>query len=186
MAFTPFDAQDFGLMSTVQAGQPLPPQLKAKINDLRRELGQYPEYQLGFFSKRIVRRPNMRGDGGLVFGPARPSDQHWFLYVVGGDGDEVQLNIGMWPDYIRVGLGFQIGRTARPKIPAFRVFQTFLGVRPPLPFREAFYRCVEKNRFGIEDIPTKDADEVLYRLETFVVPADDAPVFVFVGALWNV
>lgn len=86
----------------------------------------------------------MRGDSGLVFGPARSGDQHWYLYVVGGDGDEVQLNIGMWPDYIRVGLGFQIGRTARPKIPAFRLFQTFLGVRPPLPFREAFYRCVEK------------------------------------------
>jgi len=70
-------------------------------------------------------------------------------------------------------------------MPAFQLLQTFLGARPPLPFRDAFYRCVEKNRFGIEGVSTRDTDELLHRLETFVVPADDSPVFIFVGALWT-
>jgi len=127
----------------------------------------------------------MRGRDGLVFGPPRADDVHWYLYIDGGDQDQVQLNIGMWPQYIRVGLGFQIGRQVSPKMPAFQLLQTFLGVRPPLPFRDAFYRCVERNHFGIEGVPTRDADELLHRLETFVAPADASPVFIFVGALWK-
>jgi hypothetical protein len=50
------------------------------------------------------------------------------------NGDQVQLNIGMFPEYLRVGLDFMIGRQVKPKIPAFNVFQTFLGSHPPLPF----------------------------------------------------
>ena len=184
MAFVPFDVQDFALMNIVQKDS-IPGPLQAKISDLRDELGRFPEYQLDFLSKRVVRRPNMRGYGGLVFGPPRGSVKHWYLSIVGGDQDQVQLNIGMWAPHIRVGLGFQIGRQVSPKMPAFQLFQTFLGVRPPLPFRDAFYRCVERNAFRIEDTPTRDADDVLHRLETFVVPADDSPVFVFVGALWD-
>jgi hypothetical protein len=184
MAFVPFYEQDFALMSTVRKDA-IPAALEAKISDLRQELGQFPEYQLDFFSKRIVRRPNMRGDSGLVFGPPRSGAGHWYLYVVGGDQDQVQLNIGMFTTYIRVGLGFQIGRQVSPKMPAFQLFQTFLGIRPPLPFRDAFYRCVERNGFRIEDTATRDADDVLRRLETFVVPADASPVFVFIGALWG-
>ncbi|WP_155990782.1 hypothetical protein [Thermacetogenium phaeum] len=156
---------------------------------MRRDLCSFPEYDLEFFRKRIVRR-SMRGDKGMVFGPPRTHDEHWFLYTVGGgDQDEVQLNIGMYPEYIRVGLGFQIGRQVAPKIPAFRVFQTFLGVRPPLPFRAAFYYCVARNGFGIEiqgDPKKVGPDDVLRYLETYVVPADGSPVFVFVGALWDV
>jgi hypothetical protein len=61
----------------------------------------------------------MRGNRGLVFGPARSGRQHWYPFVVGGDQDQVQLNIGMWTSHIRVGLGFMIGRQVQPKIPAF-------------------------------------------------------------------
>ena len=184
MPFVPFDAQDFAMMASVADGK-IPEPLEAKITELRRALGQFPEYQLDVFAKRIVRRPNMRGRDGLVFGPPRADQQHWYLFVVGGDQDQVQLNIGMWPQYIRVGLGFQIGRQVSPKMPAFHLLQTFLGARPPLPFRDDFYRCVERNHFGIEDVPTQNTDDLLHRLETFVVPADDPPVFIFVGALWG-
>lgn len=55
------------------------------------------------------------------------------------------MNIGMWEDHIRAGLGFHIGRA---RTSPFRVFQTFLSIRPPLPFRDAFYRCVEKTDLG--------------------------------------
>jgi hypothetical protein len=184
MPFTPFTQSEFQAMQSVAAGT-YPPGLAQKIDDLRRELGTFPEFELDFFRKRIVRRPNMRGDQGLVFGPPRWTTGHWFLFVVGGDQDQAQLNIGMWADYIRVGLGFQIGRQVSPKIPAFQIFQTFLGVRPPLPFRDAFYQAVKRNAFQIEDQPSGTPDDVLYRLETYVIPADRDPVFVFIGALWD-
>ena len=182
--FTPFDTNDFELMEHVSKSS-IPDILFSKIEELRKGLGQYPEYQLDFFRKRIVRKPNMRGVNKLVFGRPRSTDKHWYLFVVGGDQDQVQLNIGMWPDYLRVGLGFQIGRQINPKIPAFHLFQTFLGIRPPIPFRDAFYKCVQKNRFLSEQIDAKSSDELLHRLETYVVPADTSPVFIFVGSIWD-
>jgi hypothetical protein len=150
MKFTPFDQRDFDLMQQVKYKHALPNQLDHKISALRGELDSFPEFKLEFFGKRIRRRPKMRGQKGLVFGPPRTDDKHWYLYIVGGDQDQVQLNIGMWSEYIRVGLGFQIGRQVSPKIPAFQVFQTFLGVRPPLPFRDAFYDAVQRNKWRIE------------------------------------
>lgn len=185
MSFTPFNGQDFKQTAALVEGGTVPNPLAEKIENLRQGLATFPEFQLDFFSKRIVRRPKMQGDHGLVFGKPRTYDGHWFLYVVGGDQDQVQLNIGMNEEYIRVGMGFMIGRQVKPKIPAFYIFQSFLGMRPPLPFRDAFYKCVQRNNFKIEDIKTKDADELLHRLETYVIPSDDTAVFVFVGALWN-
>lgn len=184
MSFTPFDINDFNLMNHVSSDS-IPPILKNKIEELRKGLGIYPEYQIEFFSKRIVRRPTMRGHDGLVFGPPRNDEKHWYLYVVGGNQDQIQLNIGMFPDYIRVGLGFMIGCQVSPKIPAFQIFQTFLSIRPSLPFRDAFYSCVKRNKFVIEDINTKDTDELLHRLETYVIHSDRSPVFVFIGAIWD-
>jgi hypothetical protein len=92
----------------------------------------------------------------------------------------------MFADYIRVGMGFMIGRQVAPKIPAFYLLQSFLGRRPPLPFRDALYNCIEKNHFQIEGIQTGDADETLHRLETYVISPDEETVFVFLGAVWGV
>ena len=186
MPFTPFDANDFSQTAALSDGGPIPDPLAGKIEDLRQELGAFPEFQLDFFRKRIVRRPGMRGYGGLVFGYPMVYEGHWFLFVVGGDQDQVQFNIGMFGDYIRVGMGFMIGRQVAPKIPAFYILQSFLGMRPPLPFRDAFYNCIQRNNFQIEDLPTRGADELLHRLETHVIPSDDTTVFVFIGALWDV
>jgi hypothetical protein len=92
----------------------------------------------------------MKGKNGLVFGRARWAYQHWFLFDVGGDANQVQLNIGMFPKHIRVGLGFMIGRQVAPKPPAFQVFQTFIGARPPLPFRNALLEAISTHRLRIE------------------------------------
>lgn len=188
MPFMPFDSHDFADTANIRNGQ-IPSRLRSKIDDLRHGLGTFPEFQLDFFRLRIVRRPGMRGSMGdrLVFGhPRADFDGHWYLYNVGGDGDQVQLNIGMFADYIRVGMGFMIGRQVSPKIPAFYVLQSFLGMRPPLPFRKALYECVTINGFEIEQLKTKDADETLHRLETYVVPPDQDTVFVLLGAIWDV
>jgi hypothetical protein len=187
MKFTPFDQQDFDLMKQVAHKHALPTLLERKINALRTGLCAFPEFELEFFSKRIRRRPKMRGHkGGLILGPPRADDKHWYLFNASGDQDQVQLNIGMWQEYIRVGLGFQIGRQVRPKPPAFQVFQTFLGVRPPLPFRDAFFDSVKRNNWRIEDEPDlTDPHTIIQHLETFVVPANADSVFVFIGALWT-
>ena len=187
--FIPFSARDFELMQNVDKGQ-LPSALQTKIDALRHELNQYPEFQLASFRNRVVRRPGMIGDreDGLVFGHPRSDSKHWYLYVVGGDQDQVQLNIGMFPSHLRVGLGFQIGRQVRPKIPAFHLLQTFLGVRPPLPFRDAFLQTIKKQKFSIEDRgdPTFGTPEELVELlETFVVPADEDATFILIGAIWK-
>jgi hypothetical protein len=186
MSVTCFDASDFNQTATISHGAQIPPPPTEEIKALREGLSSYPEFELDFFRKRIVRRPGMRGSDGLVFGPPRAYEGHWFLFVVGGDQDQVQLNIGMVKDYIRVGLGFQIGRQVAPKIPAFYVLQSFLGTRPPLPFRDALYNSIQRNGFQIESVQTRDADELLHRLETFVVPSDIEPSFVFLGAIWDV
>jgi hypothetical protein len=186
MSFASFDSSDFDQTATISDGGPIPYPLAEKIKALREGLGAYPEFELEFFRKRIVRRPGMRGSDGLVFGPPRAYEGHWFLFVVGGDQDQVQLNIGMFKDYIRVGIGFQIGRQVAPKIPAFYVLQSFLGTRPPLPFRDALYNAIQRNGFEIEGVQTRDADELLHRLETFVIPSDIEPTFVFLGAIWDV
>lgn len=186
MPFVPFTPNDFAAMNNATAAAP-PDEVNRKADELRRDLCGFPEFQLEFFGKRIRRR-QMRGSDGLVFGRLRwDVDRHWYLFNVGGDQDQVQLNIGMWPTYIRVGLGFQIGRQVSPKMPAFQLFQTFLGIRPPLPFRDAFYRVVERNGLRIEgEEAASTAADVLSRVETYVVPPDSGPVFVFVGALWDV
>ncbi len=64
MPFTQFNADDFAQMRNVTKNY-IPPSLGAKIEELRRELGTFPEYQLDFFRKRIVRRPSMRGQMAL-------------------------------------------------------------------------------------------------------------------------
>lgn len=186
MPFTSFNTADFSQTGALRPGEPIPDPLASKIEDLRQGLGAFPEFQLDFFRKRIVRRPGMRGQGGLVFGSPRVYEGHWFFFIVGGDQDQVQLNIGMFENYIRVGMGFMIGRQVAPKIPAFYVLQSFLGMRPPLPFRDAFYSCVQRNSFQIEDLPTRHADELLHRLETYVIPSDNTTIFVFIGAIWDI
>lgn len=131
----------------------------------------------------------MRGHNGLVFGPARWVERHWFLFDVGGDQNQIQLNIGMFPSHVRVGLGFMIGRQVSPKPPAFRVFQTFLGLRPPLPFRNALLEACSQWNLRLEiqgDIEScRSADHIVSRLETFHVQANDETVFVFLGKIWE-
>jgi hypothetical protein len=172
MSFAPFTTADSQQTAALAHGDTTPNPLGEKMEGLRQDLCDLPEFQLDFFRKRIVRRPRMHGSGRLVLGKPKVYDGHWFFFVVGGDQDQVQFNVGMFDDYIRVGLGFMIGRQVAPKMPAVQVLQSFLGTRPPLSFRDALYNCVER-------ISTSDTDELLHRLEIFVVGPDEETVFVF-------
>lgn len=188
MVFSPFDAFDFQQVTLLHGTAPQ--SLVDKTNELRRDLGAYPEFKLHFFRQRLARRPHMRGRNGLVFGPARWGDRHWFLYDVGGDQNQVQLNIGMCPNHIRVGLGFMIGRQVAPKPPAFHVFQTFLALRPPLPFRNALLETIAQHGLRIEIQgqvePATDPAAIVACLETYHVPSNKKEtVFVFLGHIWS-
>ena len=123
--FTPFVQSDFELVQRLSKDEPNS-QLASKTEALRKALDGFPEFSLDYFKHKITRRPRMKGRGGMVFGNARWENNYWYFYNVGGDQDQVQLNIGMSPSHIRVGLGFMIGRQVVPKPPAFNVFQTFL------------------------------------------------------------
>lgn len=184
MPFTPFTQSDFFSLQEVSKNNS-PDSLRLKIDDLREGLAQFPEYNLDFFKNRIARRPGMRGSGGLVFGEPHFEDKYWFLYTVGGDQDQVQLNIAMFPEYIRVGLGFMMGRQDIPKMPAFHVFQTFLGARPPIPFRDALFESVKNNNLRLEGYESNDPKDIIERLETYVVHGDRDKDFIFIGHLWN-
>lgn len=188
MSFSPFAEADFQRMTTLRHKAP-PADLESKTEALRTELGGFPEFALDFFRHRLARRPSMRGRQGLVFGPARWDNQHWYLFDVGGDQNQAQLNIGMFPTHIRVGLGFMIGRQVAPKPPAFRVFQTFLGYRPPLPFRNALLESIRDHALRIEIQglvePFRDPDQIISRLETYHVPPNEDTVFVFIGHIWE-
>lgn len=162
----------------------------SKTEALRKALGTFPEFDLEFFRHRLARRPGMRGQDGLVFRPARWTDQHWYLYDVGGDQAQVQLNIGMFQSHIRVGLGFMIGRQVAPKPPAFQVFQTFLGVRPSLPFRNALFEAIAAHDLRIEiqgqvEESLTDPDRIAARLETYHVAPNEDTVFIFRGHIWR-
>ena len=198
MPFTPFNQRDFEQTAQLSDGGNIEEPLATKIAELRNGLDAFPEFKLDFFRRRLVRRPRMKGadrpifgdperDEGdrLVFGAPKVEQGHWYLVSVGGDQDEVQLNIGMFEEYVRVGMGFIFGKQMVPKIPAFRVLQSFLGMRPPLPFREHIHRTIKRNEFQIEGVQTRDADETMRRLETHVVHADDGVKFFFLGAIWG-
>jgi hypothetical protein len=97
----------------------------------------------------------------------------------------------MFETHLRVGLGFMMGRQVALKMPAFRLFQLFLGLRPPIPFRSAFHECIEQNKFSLEIRGEPKfgmvgrAEEVIGFLETYSPPADEEPIFLLVGALWK-
>ena len=60
-------------------------------------------------------------------------------------------------------------------------------LRPPLPFRDALFRCIEENKFQIEApeaVITGDAEHILHRLETYVVPSN-VTSFLLLGAIWD-
>ena len=188
MRFKPFSNADFERVGSLHYKEPSR-DLGVKTEALRAALGEFFEFEIDFFRHRLARRPQMRGRQGLVFGPARWDDQHWYLFDVGGDQAQVQLNIGMFPTHIRVGLGFMIGRQVAPKPPAFQVFQAFLGNRPPLPFRNALWEAISANQLRVEIQGQVEAqtgaDEIIARLETYHVPPNEETVFVFLGYIWN-
>lgn len=190
--FAPFTATDFSQVAHLVWGGAIPSPLRDKIDALRTELGGFKEFAPDYFRCRIARKENAKYAEGLVFGGPRVQDGHWFLYNVGGDQDQVQLNIGMYKDLIRVGLGFMLGRAARPKPPAFTVLQQLLSARPALPFRQILTDLLQRRAdFGIacpDGFLTRStgyrAQDLVQWLETHVPPANET-TFILVGALWD-
>ncbi len=57
VSLIPFTPEHFQMMASAKANSPVP-EIEERINDLRKVLGAFPEFGLGFFAKHLfVVRP---------------------------------------------------------------------------------------------------------------------------------
>lgn len=76
--------------------------------------------------------------------------RHWYTRNVGGRA-EAQFNVGLFPEYLRVGLGFEFrkGRYGSPNVQTtYGEFKSIL-----MENRQAFERLVQDNLFEVEWVP---------------------------------
>src|SRR5216110_228436 len=76
---------------------PLVPQLHAYLNEL-------PCLRNLYIMRRRWRPGAHSGDAFRRFVTSR---KHWYTFHYGGR-NEAQFNVGMWPEYLRIGLGFEL------------------------------------------------------------------------------
>lgn len=110
--------------------------------------------------------------------------EHWYTYNAGGR-KEAQFNVGMFPRYMRVGLGFELTNKVHgnPEAvqAAFGAFRTVLRQR-----RESFERFVRENSLRIEWRPV-GRRELEYvptpKVSGWLSRPRGVPEWVFVGRL---
>ncbi len=83
-----------------------------------------------------------------AFGSFKPDPQHWYTFNHGGR-TEAQFNIGMFPEYLRVGLGFEF--TLKQGGDPTKVQYCFVGFLNAMRRNEAaFPKFVIRNNLRIE------------------------------------
>jgi len=103
--------------------------------------------------QRIRRRWKPQIRSSLAFeGDDFPTErEHWYTYNTGGR-NEAQFNIGLFPDYLRFGLGFEFTKKVygEPESvgPVFGQFCDILRQH-----RQAFDRFAQDNSFWVEWLP---------------------------------
>jgi hypothetical protein len=106
---------------------------------------------------RRALNPNIRER--LAFRDFSTEPEHWYTHHAGGR-NEAQFNIGLFPEYLRVGLGFEIaaGTHGNPE-----AVQAVNGAFKSIvrQHRQAFDRFVEKNKLEVEWHP-KDRPNLEY------------------------
>lgn len=181
-----FTEEDFKLMNNVRNEQSCPQDLKEKIARLRHELSAFPEFNLPYFDRRIRKFGSMkRQTGNMLFGEPHFGEKYWYLFNVGGEGDQMQLNIGMSPDYLRVGVAFiASGKAVARRLPGFERFKT--AVLHNLYVNRGFKDCVSNNSFKVEDQPELDSPNKITDWLSQLTPEDlKERAFLFIGSLWK-
>ncbi len=93
--------------------------------------------------------PQVRGQ--LAFGNCTPEYEHWYTYNIGGR-NEAQFNIGLFPDYLRIGLGFEFTKKAYGKPERVQAAWGRFGV-VLRQHRQAFERFAQENSLQVERLP---------------------------------
>jgi hypothetical protein len=125
-------------------------------------------------------RQNLAFAGDLI-----PEYEHWYAYNTGGR-NEAQFNIGMFPDYLRIGLGFEF--TKKKGGDPERVHSAYDSFLVVIQQEDTFKNFVQKNYLEIEWVP-KDETILKYERTEDVVnwllhppPAD----WIFIGRLLKI
>lgn len=130
------------------------------------------------------RRQGVRAREQEAFGTFKADPFHWYSFNHGGR-NEAQFNVGMFPDYLRVGLGFEFTEKqgGNPKNVLF-AYSTFRGlIRGRM--RSEFINVADENRLEIEYGPDISASEREH-IPTAEVPNWDPramPRWIFYGRL---
>ncbi len=102
---------------------------------------------------RIRRRWSPRSTAQRTFKEFVVEPEHWYTYNAGGR-NEAQFNVGMFPDYLRVGLGFEFtrGGFGEPDVvqPLYRRFREVIGQH-----EQIFERFVQQNSLQVEWLPER-------------------------------
>jgi hypothetical protein len=114
-----------------------------------------------------------------------PQREHWYTYNAGGR-NESQFNVGMFPGYLRVGLGFEFtkGAHGKPDELVEPVYERFCGILQQR--RAGFDRFARENslmvewrRAGERELEYVPTEEVL----EWLLSSPDPREWVFVGRL---
>jgi hypothetical protein len=136
--------------------------------------------------QRIRRGWRPRSKVRLAFrGDKFPTDrEHWYIYNTGGR-NEAQFNVGLFPDYLRVGLGFEFTKKAHGKPEEVqRVYDQFCSVVGR--YRRGFDRFAHDNSLQVEWRPegTTRRDYVSTQdLSEWLLDGSERFDWVFVGRL---
>lgn len=120
-----------------------------------------------------------------AFGTFKPEPYHWYSFNHGGR-NEAQFNIGMFPEYLRVGLGFEFTEKqgGRPSDVLF-AYTTFRNLITG-PKRREFLSLVEQSELEIEfdpDASGKRANVASDRVLEWEPPASPPIRWIFYGRL---
>jgi hypothetical protein len=110
--------------------------------------------------------------------------QHWYTHNAGGR-NEAQFNIGMFPDYLRVGLGFEFRKAAHGDPEAVQeAYGQFTEVLRQ--HRQVFERLAQDNTLMVEWVPKRTTDISYVRTQgvlKWLIKPSKVPDWIFVGRL---
>lgn len=105
---------------------------------------------------RRLRNPRVTGRQAFEEGYFATQPRHWYTHNAGGRS-EAQFNVGMFPTYLRVGLGFEF--TERAHGEPYAVQAAYGGFRQALGRnRPAFERFARENAIVVEWVPKGKSD----------------------------
>ena len=132
---------------------------------------------------RLMWRSRVRSS--RAFNDFTPEDEHWYTHNAGGR-NEAQFNIGLFPSYLRIGMGFEATKKvggAPEDVEA--VYERFAGILEQ--YRQGFNKFIKGNSLQVEWLPRNErkleyvpTDEVV---EWLLHPPEPFPEWIFVGRL---